>query len=92
MGFKRGLLVGIGIGYVLGAKAGRERYEEIRRTWQKFTGNPTVQTVVGKGRAAVETGAEKGLHVVEEGVKKATGSVKRRLEGEDEEGWQPVKG
>ena len=92
MGFKRGLIVGLGVGYVLGAKAGRERYEEIKAAWQRFTGNPTVQGVMSRGREAVEAGAEKGLHVVEESVKKATGSVKKRLDAEEEEGWEPVKG
>jgi hypothetical protein len=29
MKFKTGLVIGLGIGYVLGAKAGRERYEQI---------------------------------------------------------------
>jgi hypothetical protein len=90
MGFKRGLLLGFGAGYVLGSKAGRERYEEIRRAWQRFTGNPTVQTVLERSREVVEAGAGKSLHVVEEGVKKATGSVKRRLETQEEQGWQPV--
>jgi hypothetical protein len=35
-------------GYVLGAKAGRERYEEIRRAYEKFAGNPRVKEVVFK--------------------------------------------
>lgn len=30
MRFRTGLVIGLGIGYVLGAKAGRERYEQIR--------------------------------------------------------------
>jgi hypothetical protein len=29
--FKSGLTIGIAIGYVLGARAGRERYEQIKR-------------------------------------------------------------
>ncbi len=90
MGFKRGLLIGLGIGYVLGAKAGRERYEEIRRTWGRFTGHPTVQEVLGRGREVVRESAEKSLHLVEEGVNRATDSVKRRLEGQEEEGWEPI--
>jgi hypothetical protein len=90
MGFKRGVLLGLGVGYVLGAKAGRERYEEIRQAWQRFSGNPKVQTVLEKSREVVEAGAGKSLHVVEEGMKKATGSVKRRVETQEEQGWQPV--
>ena len=30
MGTKAGILIGIGVGYVLGTRAGRERYEQIR--------------------------------------------------------------
>lgn len=37
------LLVGIGIGYVLGARAGRERYNEIKRSVSRFWNDPRVQ-------------------------------------------------
>jgi hypothetical protein len=30
--FRNGLIVGLGVGFVLGARAGRERYEQIART------------------------------------------------------------
>ena len=78
MGFKSGLLVGFGVGYVLGSKAGRERYEELKASWNQFVGNPSVQTVVTKGKEVVETGKERGLKAVE----KASDNVKDRLEGD----------
>ena len=77
MGFKTGLLFGFGAGYVLGTKAGRERYEELKATWDQFTGNPSVQRIVTKGRDMVETGAEQGIRAVEtagEEVKDRLGS------------------
>jgi len=37
------LLIGVGIGYVLGARAGRERYEDIKRAVGKFWNDPRVQ-------------------------------------------------
>jgi hypothetical protein len=77
MGFKSGLLVGFGVGYVLGAKAGRERYEELKASWDQFVGNPSVQRAVSKGREVVETGARRGIRAVEE----AGDEVKDRLEG-----------
>jgi hypothetical protein len=40
-------LTGLGIGYVLGAKAGRERYEQIQRAFQAIRENPTVQETAG---------------------------------------------
>lgn len=36
------LLVGIGIGYVLGARAGRERYEDIKKAVRRFWNDPRV--------------------------------------------------
>ena len=65
MGFKTGLLVGLGVGYVFGTKAGRERYEELKATWDQFTGNPSVQRIVTKGKDIVEAGAEQGIRAVE---------------------------
>jgi hypothetical protein len=77
MGFKTGLLVGLGVGYVLGTKAGRERYDELKASWDQFMGNPSVQSVVSKGKEVVETGKERGLKAVE----KATDNVKDKVEG-----------
>ena len=82
MGFKTGLIVGFGVGYVLGAKAGRERYEELRGAWDGFTGNPRVQEAVEKGKDLVGTATKEGLTAVQGGVEKAAGAVKERL-GED---------
>jgi hypothetical protein len=82
MGFKTGLLVGFGVGYVLGARAGRERYEELKASWDSFTGNPSVKTVVNKGKEVVETGKQRGLKAVE----KASDNVKERLEAGDTSG------
>lgn len=48
------VLLGIAIGYVLGAKAGNERYEQLRRTYQRVADNPTVQGAAGVVRARVE--------------------------------------
>lgn len=40
---KISLLVGGAAGYVLGTRAGRERYEQIKSQAQSFWGNPKVQ-------------------------------------------------
>ena len=42
MRMKAGLVIGFTAGYVLGARAGRERYEEIRRWWTRLRGSPAV--------------------------------------------------
>jgi hypothetical protein len=40
-------LTGLGIGYVLGARAGRERYNQIQRAFRALRENPTVQETAG---------------------------------------------
>jgi hypothetical protein len=40
-------ITGLGIGYVLGARAGRERYEQIQRAYRAVRENPTVQETAG---------------------------------------------
>jgi hypothetical protein len=37
---KMALLAGVGVGYVLGTRAGRERYEQIRSTARRLWENP----------------------------------------------------
>ncbi|MBB4682616.1 hypothetical protein [Amycolatopsis jiangsuensis] len=47
-------LLGVGLGYVLGAKAGRGRYEQIVRTYRRLADHPMVQGAAGVARAKVE--------------------------------------
>ncbi|HWS36280.1 MAG TPA: hypothetical protein VN408_26540 [Actinoplanes sp.] len=44
-------LTGLGAGFVLGSRAGREKYEEIRATAQKAWQHPTVQEAAGVAQA-----------------------------------------
>jgi uncharacterized membrane protein YebE (DUF533 family) len=41
------MFLGAAAGYVLGTKAGRERYEQIRKMSSKAAENPTVKRAVG---------------------------------------------
>lgn len=47
-------LLGAAVGYVLGARAGHERYEQLRRTYQRIADHPAVQGAAGVVRARVE--------------------------------------
>ena len=47
-------LLGFGAGYVLGARAGRERYEQIRRTWNSAKDDPRLQSVAGMAQARAD--------------------------------------
>ncbi|MBT2516987.1 hypothetical protein [Agromyces sp. ISL-38] len=43
-------VVGLGVGYVLGTRAGRERYEQIRKGAEKIWNTPAVQETVGTAK------------------------------------------
>ena len=47
MRYKATFCVGFAVGYVLGAKAGRERYDAIVRTTHRVLENPAVQETAG---------------------------------------------
>jgi len=51
---KLSFIVGGAIGYVLGARAGRERYEAIVAFGRKVAGSQTVQSTAGVLRAQVD--------------------------------------
>jgi hypothetical protein len=45
------LALGVAIGYVLGARAGRERYDQLVRAYRKLVDHPMVQGAAGVVRA-----------------------------------------
>ena len=49
--FRIGLVIGFGVGYYLGARAGRERYEQLRAV--------VARTPLSKVQAAYELGLER---------------------------------
>jgi hypothetical protein len=46
-------VVVLAAGYVLGAKAGRRRYEQIAGTYRSVTGSPVAKAVIESGRRRV---------------------------------------
>jgi hypothetical protein len=46
-------LVVLAVGYVLGAKAGRRRYEQIAGTYKAVTGSPAAKAVIDAGRRKI---------------------------------------
>jgi hypothetical protein len=75
-----GVLIGFGAGYVLGAKAGRERYEQLSRLYDNLLASPPVRQMTGKAREAVDAGIEQAKGVASEGVHKVTDAVRHKRE------------
>jgi hypothetical protein len=59
MRFKSGFLVGLGAGYVLGTKAGQERYQQIVDAAGKLRQNPGVQRLTGEVNRTVSVGKDR---------------------------------
>ncbi|WP_262704159.1 MULTISPECIES: YtxH domain-containing protein [Streptomyces] len=55
MRYRLTFITGMAVGYVLGTRAGRERYEQLRACAQKFARNPAV-------RNTAESAAQGGRH------------------------------
>ncbi len=88
MSFKMGLIAGLAAGYVLGAKAGRERYQQIVTWWNRFTGDPRVQQAKEKGKEIAGTAGRKGVDAVQTGVQKVGASVRSRLSHGEPNGFE----
>jgi hypothetical protein len=56
----------VAIGYVLGAHAGRERYEQIASTARKVAGSAPVRTGVAKASEQASTAAHAAAHAASE--------------------------
>lgn len=78
------LLIGFGAGYLLGARAGRERYEQIVRRAKEFGQNPKVRAKAAQAR---DMAGEKAGQAAEAAKTKASETVtaaKDKVHGSDE--------
>lgn len=62
MGTRITFVAGLAVGYVLGAKAGRERYEQLAKATRSFVESPPVQSA---GHAAAGFGRDAGGKAVQ---------------------------
>ncbi|HEU5035365.1 MAG TPA: hypothetical protein VFT70_00050 [Nocardioides sp.] len=65
---KTTLMAGFAAGYVLGARAGRERYEQIKAGATRFAQNPKVQAAADKAQDAVGQQASSVVDAAKEKV------------------------
>lgn len=59
------ILLGAAVGYVLGSRAGHERYEQLVQTCQRVADHPAVQGAAGVVRARVEETVNGGRHTAD---------------------------
>ena len=71
-------LAGTTLGYVLGARAGRKRYEQIRAGAEKFWNSPVVQKRVDQVQGFVDDRAPEIQSKVSDGAKRVVDQVTKR--------------
>jgi hypothetical protein len=59
-------MVGFGVGYYLGAKAGRERYVQLNAMLRKVKRSDAYEEATDKARAVVDLGVERAKDLVDE--------------------------
>jgi len=69
------LVVGLAVGYVLGTRAGREKYEEIKRNATKLWNDPRVQHRVDQAEDFVKDKAPEVAEFLADGAKKVVSQV-----------------
>ncbi|GAB3084836.1 YtxH domain-containing protein [Nocardioides zeae] len=77
------LVIGIGIGYVLGARAGTQRYEQLKAQAQKAWNNPTVQDKVDQAQEKVKETAPQVAEKVSGKASEVAHTVTEKVRGED---------
>lgn len=69
------LLLAGGVGYVLGTRAGRERYEQIKKTAMRVKDDPRVQEKAHQAADVVKETAQQTAPVVKDKVTSAAGAA-----------------
>jgi hypothetical protein len=67
------LLAGLAAGYVLGARAGRERYERIAEATRRLAERPAVRELTGKVRSGLGAGLEKAADTASDRLQQLRG-------------------
>jgi len=65
MRFRLGVMVGFGVGYYLGAKAGRERYVQLNAMVRKVKRSDAYEEATDKARAVVDLGVERAKDLID---------------------------
>ncbi len=68
MRFRTGLIVGGAVGYYFGAKAGRQRYEQLNQALHKLTDSPPVQSAATRVRTTIRRNGDSGYPTVDDTI------------------------
>jgi hypothetical protein len=68
MRYRLTFIAGLALGYVIGTRAGRERYEQMKKSARQFAENPAVRNTAESAARSGRDLADRACHVVGEKV------------------------
>ncbi|MFD5189403.1 YtxH domain-containing protein [Streptomyces sp. NPDC058357] len=68
MRYRLTFIAGLALGYVIGTRAGRERYEQLKKSARQFAQNPAVRNTAESAAQSGRDLAGKAYHAVSEKV------------------------
>ncbi|MCX5160071.1 YtxH domain-containing protein [Streptomyces sp. NBC_00264] len=68
MRYRLTFITGLALGYVIGTRAGRERYEQMKKSARRFAENPAVRNTAESAAQSGRDLAGKAYHVVSDKV------------------------
>ncbi|MFD7441909.1 YtxH domain-containing protein [Streptomyces sp. NPDC059909] len=95
MRYRITFIAGLAVGYVLGTRAGRERYEQLKKSAREFAQNPAVRNAAESAAQTSREMAGKAYHAVSDkvgdhvpdSVAERVRSLRERSQGGAEDDW-----
>jgi hypothetical protein len=78
MKMRTGLIIGFGVGYVLGTKAGRERYRQMYRAFRTVTENPPIRRVIDDTKELTDSSTVKARAILAEQLEQASDIIREK--------------
>ncbi len=80
-GYRVTFLAGLATGYVLGARAGRERYEQIKKLARTASEHPAVQQAAGALQAQAAGAASTAKSKITDGLQQRAADARQKVSG-----------
>jgi hypothetical protein len=72
------ILIAFAIGYLLGSKAGRDRYEQLRRAYRRAGSNERIRKVIDHGKDIVDSGTAQVRGMAADQLRNAGNTIRNR--------------